>query len=90
MDYSQEAINQHKYYRWKLTTQSKVPLETKDDLSIYYTPGVAAPCLEITNNKDLVYDYTWKNNSVAIVSDWSAVLWLGNIWPEAWLPVMEW
>jgi len=90
MDYSQEAINQHKYYRWKLTTQSKVPLETKDDLSVYYTPGVAAPCLEIEKNKDLVYDYTWKNNSVAIVSDWSAVLWLGNIWPEAWLPVMEW
>ena len=59
-------------------------------MSIYYTPGVAAPCLEIAKNKDLVYDYTWRNNSVAIVSDWSAVLWLGNIWPEAWLPVMEW
>ena len=90
MNYAQEAINQHKKYRWKLTTISKVPLETKDDLSTYYTPWVAAPCLEIAENKDLAYDYTWKNNSVAVVSDWSAVLWLWNIWPEAWLPVMEW
>ena len=90
MDYSLEAINQHKYYRWKLTIQSKVPLDTKDDLSTYYTPWVAAPCLEIAQNKNLAYDYTWKNNSVAIVSDGSAVLWLGNIGPEAWLPVMEW
>lgn len=90
MDYAQESIKQHKYYHWKLTTQTKVPLETKDDLSTYYTPWVAAPCLEIAENKDLAYDYTWKNNSVAIISDWSAVLWLWNIWPEAWLPVMEW
>ena len=90
MDYAQEAINQHKHYRWKLTTQSKVPLETKDDLATYYTPWVAAPCLEIAKDKNLAYDYTWKNNSVAIVSDGSAVLWLWNIWPEAWLPVMEW
>jgi len=90
MDYAQEAINQHKKYRWKLTTQSKVPLETKDDLATYYTPWVAAPCLEIAKDKNLAYDYTWKNNSVAVVSDGSAVLWLWNIWPEAWLPVMEW
>ena len=90
MDYAQEAINQHRRYHWKLATQSKVPLETKDELATYYTPGVAAPCLEIAENKDLAYDYTWKNNSVAIVSDGSAVLWLWNIWPEAWLPVMEW
>ena len=90
MDYSQEALNQHKKYRWKLTTLPKVPLETKDDLATYYTPWVAAPCLEIAQNKDLAYDYTWKNNSVAVVSDGSAVLWLGNIGPEAWLPVMEW
>ena len=90
MDYTQETINQHKKYRWKLTTQSKVPLETKDDLATYYTPWVAAPCLEIAKDKNLAYDYTWKNNSVAVVSDGSAVLWLWNIWPEAWLPVMEW
>lgn len=90
MDYAQEAINQHKKYHWKLTTQSKVPLETKDDLATYYTPGVATPCLEIANDKNLAYEYTWKNNSIAVVSDWSAVLWLGNIWPEAGLPVMEW
>ena len=90
MDYAQEALNQHKKYRWKITTQSKVPLETKDDLATYYTPGVAAPCLEIAKDKNLAYDYTWKNNSVAVVSDGSAVLWLWNIWPEAWLPVMEW
>ena len=65
-------------------------METKDDLATYYTPWVAAPCLEIAKDKDLAYDYTWKNNSVAIVSDGSAVLGLWNIWPEAWLPVMEW
>ena len=90
VDYAQEAIDQHKKYRWKLTTLPKVPLETKDDLATYYTPWVAAPCLEIAQNKDLAYDYTWKNNSVAVVSDGSAVLGLGNIGPEAWLPVMEW
>ena len=90
MDYAQEAINQHKKYQWKLTTLSKVPLETKDDLATYYTPWVAAPCLEIAQDKNLAYDYTWKNNSVAVVSDGSAVLWLGNIGSEAWLPVMEW
>ena len=90
MDYAQEAINQHKKYRWKLTTLPKVPLETKNDLATYYTPWVAAPCLEIAQNKDLAYDYTWKNNSVAIVSDGSAVLGLWNIGPEAGLPVMEW
>lgn len=90
MNYSEEAIKQHKNYKWKLTTVSKVPLETKDDLATYYTPGVAAPCLEIAENKELAYDYTWKNNSVAVVSDGSAVLGLWNIGPEAWLPVMEW
>lgn len=90
MDYSQESIKQHRNYHWKLTTISKVPLNNKDDLAKYYTPWVAAPCMEIANNKELAYDYTWKNNSVAIVSDGSAVLWLGNIWPEAGLPVMEW
>lgn len=90
MDYGQESIKQHLHYHWKLTTQSKVPLETKDDLSTYYTPWVAIPCLEIVKDKNLAYDYTWKNNSVAVVSDGSAVLWLWNIWPEAWLPVMEW
>ena len=90
MDYGQKSIKQHLHYHWKLTTQSKVPLETKDDLSTYYTPWVAIPCLEIEKDKSLAYDYTWKNNSVAVVSDGSAVLWLWNIWPEAWLPVMEW
>lgn len=90
MDYAQESLKQHEIYKWKLSVQSKVPLNTKDDLSIYYTPGVAAPCLEIAENRESVYKYTRKNNSVAIVSDGSAVLWLWNIWAEAWLPVMEW
>ena len=89
MDYSQESIRKHAYFHGKLTTEPKVPLETKDDLATYYTPWVAAPCLKIAEDKSLAYEYTWKNNSVAIVSDWSAVLWLWNIWPEAWLPVME-
>lgn len=89
MDYNEESLKQHKKYQWKLTIQSKVPLNNKEDLSIYYTPGVAQPCKEIAKNEDLAYEYTWKWNTVAIVSDGSAVLWLWNIWWIAWLPVME-
>jgi len=89
-DYNQLAIQKHTQYRGKLTTQSKVPLETKEDLSTYYTPGVAAPCLEIEKDPSKAYDYTRKNNTVAVISDGSAVLGLGNIGWLAWLPVMEW
>ena len=89
MDYATLALQQHAKYKWKLAIHSKVPLENKDDLSTYYTPGVAKPCTEIAANPELAYTYTWKNNSVAVVSDGSAVLGLWNIGGLAGLPVME-
>lgn len=90
MNYWELALQKHKEYKWKLQVSSKVPLNDRNDLSTYYTPWVAEPCLEINKNNDLAYMYTWKSNSVAVVSDGSAVLGLGNIWWIAWLPVMEW
>lgn len=88
-DYYSLSLEKHEQYKWKLAVASKVPLETIEDLSTYYTPGVAQPCREIAKNPEEAYCYTWKQNSVAIVSDGSAVLGLGNIWWLAWLPVME-
>lgn len=89
MNYSELALQEHKKYHGKLWVISKVPLENRDQLSTYYSPGVAAPCLEIAKNPELAYEYTWKKNVVAVVSDGSAVLWLWNIWGLAGLPVME-
>lgn len=89
MDYNKESLKQHKKHQWKLEIKSKVALNNKDDLSIYYTPGVAQPCKEIEKNENLAYEYTRKWNTVAIVSDGSAVLWLWNIGGIAGLPVME-
>lgn len=88
-DYYSLSLEKHEQYKWKLAVASKVPLNTIVDLSTYYTPGVAQPCREIAKNPEEAYRYTWKQNSVAIVSDGSAVLGLGNIWWLAWLPVME-
>lgn len=88
-DYGQLSIEAHKKYGGKVAIASKMPLATKEDLSLAYTPGVAQPCLEISKDVSKAYDYTWKQNSVAVVSDGSAVLGLGNIGPEASLPVME-
>lgn len=88
-DYSQRAIEVHKKYGGKVAITSKMPVDTKDDLSLAYTPGVAQPCIEISEDVSKAYDYTWKQNTVAVVSDGSAVLGLGNIGPEASLPVME-
>lgn len=79
----------HKEHRGKIATCSKVPLQTREDLSTAYTPGVAAPCLAIAKNRDDVYTYTSKGNMIAVVTDGSAVLGLGNIGPEAAMPVME-
>jgi len=90
MNYFEESLKLHKRLAWKLETVSKLKIETKDDLSLAYTPWVAEPCREIFKDKSKVYDYTMKWNTIAVISDWSAVLWLWNIWPEAWLPVMEW
>ncbi len=88
-DYAQRSVEAHKKYGGKVAIISKMPLEGIDDLSIAYTPGVAQPCLDIAENKERAYDYTSKQNTVAVVSDGSAVLGLGNIGPEASLPVME-
>lgn len=73
----------------KITVQSKIPVKTRDDLSMAYTPGVARVCMAIHNKVDLAYDYTIKSNTVAVVSDGTAVLGLGDIGPEAAMPVME-
>lgn len=88
-DYAKLAIEAHKKHKGKISIEPKMPLETKDDLSIAYTPGVARPCEEIAIDKEKAYEYTSKGNMVAVVSDGSAVLGLGNIGPEAALPVME-
>ncbi len=88
-DIYQEALEMHEEVRGKLEIQLKVPLEESHDLSLAYTPGVAQPCREIVKNKENVYKYTWKQNSVAVISDGTAVLGLGDIGPEAALPVME-
>lgn len=90
MDYKKLSIEKHLEYNWKLKTESKVPLESLDDLATYYSPWVAAPCLEIEKDPKKSYDLTWRKNTIAVVSDWTAVLWLGNIWGLASLPVMEW
>ncbi|UFT98016.1 NAD-dependent malic enzyme [Radiobacillus kanasensis] len=84
-----EALHIHRINKGKLTTQSKIPVKNARDLSLAYSPGVAEPCKEIYDQKEAVYEYTMKGNMVAVVSDGSAVLGLGNIGPEAALPVME-
>lgn len=89
MDLREEALRLHKANKGKLATASKVKVATKEDLSLVYTPGVAEVCREIAANPESVYDYTFKSNSVAVVTDGSAVLGLGNIGAEASLPVME-
>lgn len=89
MDYYKESLKLHEKNKGKLAVVSKVPLKTKEDLSIAYTPGVAEPCLEISKNQEMVYKYTPKGNTVAIISDGSAVLGLGNIGAKAAIPVME-
>ena len=88
-DIYQEALEMHEKVKGKLEVQLKVPLNESYDLSLAYTPGVAQPCREIAKNKEDVYKYTWKQNSVAVVSDGTAVLGLGDIGPEAAMPVME-
>ncbi|QSS99220.1 NAD-dependent malic enzyme [Pontibacillus sp. ALD_SL1] len=85
----EEALHMHRVHKGKLATHSKVPVKNKNDLSLAYSPGVAEPCKEIYDQKEAVYDYTMKGNMVAVVSDGSAVLGLGNIGAEASLPVME-
>lgn len=79
----------HKQHKGKIEIKVRTPITSTEDMRLAYTPGVAEPCLEIAKDKDLVYEYTRKGNMVAVVTDGSAVLGLGNIGPEASLPVME-
>lgn len=89
MNYYEEALKMHEENKGKIAVSSKVKLESRDDLSIAYTPGVAEPCREIAKDKKNVFKYTAKSNLVAVVSDGTAVLGLGDIGPEAAIPVME-
>ena len=89
MTTNEKALKLHEAWNGKLETVSKAPVRSREDLSIAYTPGVAEPCKVIAENKEAVYTYTWKANTVAVVSDGSAVLGLGNIGPHAAMPVME-
>lgn len=89
MTNSEQALLLHEQWRGKIETVSKCPVKTREDLALAYTPGVASPCEEIAKNPDAVYQYTLKSNTVAVISDGSAVLGLGNIGPLAAMPVME-
>lgn len=89
MDYAKEALRLHAEWKGKLDIQSKVAVNTRDDLSLAYTPGVAAPCLEIEKDINKSYELTGRGNLVAVITDGTAVLGLGDIGPEAGMPVME-
>ncbi|MDR1608516.1 MAG: NADP-dependent malic enzyme [Deltaproteobacteria bacterium] len=89
MDYPQESLKMHRLWRGKLETIPKMSVKTRDDLSLAYTPGVATPCLEIQRDPSLSYELTGRWNTVAVVTDGTAVLGLGDIGPEAAMPVME-
>ena len=89
MDFNKAALEMHETHHGKVGIVSKVEVKTRDDLSTAYTPGVAEPCRKIKENPDDVYKYTFKSNMVAVVSNGTAVLGLGDIGPKAGLPVME-
>lgn len=89
MDYAKESLELHGEWKGKIEIVARVPVKTKDDLSLAYTPGVAQPCLEIQKDVDKSYEYTRRHNMCLVVTDGSAVLGLGNIGPEAGMPVME-
>ncbi|MDR2386953.1 MAG: NAD-dependent malic enzyme, partial [Deltaproteobacteria bacterium] len=89
MNYAEEAVKMHRLWKGKMATVPKMPIASKDDLSIAYTPGVAQPCLEIQKEPELSYELTGRWNTVAVVTDGTAVLGLGDIGPEASMPVME-
>ena len=89
MTTNEKALQLHKEWNGKLETISKTPVKSREDLSLAYTPGVAEPCKVIAKDPEAAYTYTMKANTVAVVSDGSAVLGLGNIGALAAMPVME-
>ena len=89
MDYAKESLRLHKEWKGKIEVVATVPVQTKEDLSLAYTPGVAQPCLEIQKDINLSYELTRRHNLCAVITDGSAVLGLGDIGPEAGMPVME-
>ncbi len=89
MDYAKESLKKHAEWKGKIEVQASVPVKTKEDLSLAYTPGVAQPCLEIQKDLDKSYTLTRRHNLCLVVTDGSAVLGLGDIGPEAGMPVME-
>ena len=89
MDYAKESLKLHEQWKGKIEVIATVPVETKEDLSLAYTPGVAQPCLEIQRDVEKSYDLTRRHNLCAVITDGSAVLGLGDIGPEAGMPVME-
>ncbi len=89
MTNAEKALKLHEEWQGKLEIRSKAKVKSKEDLALAYTPGVAEPCKLIAEDKDLAYKYTIKSNTIAVVSDGSAVLGLGNIGPHAAMPVME-
>ena len=89
MDYMKESLRLHGEWQGKIEVVYRAPLQTRDDLSLAYTPGVAAPCLEIQKHPEKSFTLTRRGNTVAVVTDGTAVLGLGDIGPEAGMPVME-
>ena len=89
MDYAKESLKKHSEWKGKIEVISRVPVSTKEDLALAYTPGVAQPCLEIQEDLDKSYELTRRHNMCAVITDGSAVLGLGDIGPEAGMPVME-
>ena len=89
MTTNEKALQLHKEWNGKITTEAKCHVNSREDLALAYTPGVAEPCKVIAQDREAAYQYTIKSNTIAVVSDGSAVLGLGNIGPYAAIPVME-
>ena len=89
MDKKEFALKQHEDWHGKIEVVSRAKVTNREELSVAYTPGVAEPCLEISKDVDLSYKYTRRSNLVAVITDGTAVLGLGDIGPEAGMPVME-